>query len=345
MADVVVEGLSKRFGATTALDAVSLAIPDGSFVALLGPSGCGKTTFLRLLAGLETPSAGRIRIGGVDVTELAPERRGLGMMFQSYALFPHMTVAENLRFPLRMRGVGTRPEQAVRVAEALRLVRLDELGARFPSQLSGGQQQRVALARALIADPPVLLLDEPLSNLDAQLRKDMQVELIELHRKIGLTTVLVTHDQDEALSLADVVVLMRTGQIEQIGSPRDIYRHPATIFAARFLGAANVIPVQVSRGVATLGSGVTIPAAHAPDGAHHLVLRQEDLWLRAARADQDLAVPATIVAVAFHGASLRVVVRVGDHRVALQASADDGATWRAGDFAQLCWRREAGIFL
>jgi putative spermidine/putrescine transport system ATP-binding protein len=345
MADVGVEGLSKRFGTTSALDAVSLAIPDGSFVALLGPSGCGKTTFLRLLAGLETPSAGRIRIGGIDVTDLAPERRGLGMMFQSYALFPHMTVAENLRFPLRMRGAGSREEQASRVGEALRLVRLDELGARFPRELSGGQQQRVALARALIADPPVLLLDEPLSNLDAQLRKDMQVELIELHRKIGLTTVLVTHDQDEALSLADVVVLMRAGRIEQIGSPRDIYRQPATIFAARFLGAANVIPVQVAHGVATLAPGITVPAPLAPEGAHHLVLRQEDLRLRAACDDQELAVPAAIVAVAFHGASLRVVVQVGAQRVALQVSADDAATWRVGDLAQLCWRREAAVFL
>ena len=345
MADVTVEGLTKRFGATAALDTVSLAIPDGSFVALLGPSGCGKTTFLRLLAGLETPSAGRIRIGGQDVTELPPERRGLGMMFQSYALFPHMNVQENLRFPLRMRGLGTRADQATRVAQALQLVRLDELGTRFPRQLSGGQQQRVALARALIADPPVLLLDEPLSNLDAQLRKDMQVELIELHRKIGLTTVLVTHDQDEALSLADVVVLMRAGRIEQIGTPRDIYRRPASIFAARFLGAANVIPVEVARGHVILAPSVAVPAPASRDGRYHLILRQEELRLAAQRADHEVSVPASIVAVAFHGASLRIVVEVGEHRLSLLAPAGDGPVWRAGDRAELCWNPAAGILL
>ncbi len=345
MADVTVEGLTKRFGAATALDAVSLSIPDGSFVALLGPSGCGKTTFLRLLAGLETPSAGRIRIGGVDVTAFPPERRGLGMMFQSYALFPHMTVAENLRFPLRMRNIGAPEEQAARVAEALHLVRLDELGARFPRQLSGGQQQRVALARALIADPPVLLLDEPLSNLDAQLRRDMQVELIELHHKIGLTTVLVTHDQDEALSLADVVVLMRAGQIEQIGSPRHIYRRPATIFAARFLGAANVVRVQVARGQAMLAPGILVPAPGARDGERHLVLRQEELRLDATRGAEEVSVPAQVVAVAFHGASLRIVVQVGAHRLSLLAPAGVAPSWNSGDLAQLCWPLEAGILL
>jgi ABC-type Fe3+/spermidine/putrescine transport system ATPase subunit len=277
MAGVVVESLTKRFGAIAALDRVSVSIPDGALVALLGPSGCGKTTFLRLLAGLETPDGGTIRIGDNDVTALPPERRGLGMMFQSYALFPHMTVAENLRFPLRMRRIGERAAQDMRVADALRLVRMEGFAERYPRQLSGGQQQRVALARAVIADPPVLLLDEPLSNLDALLRKEMQLELIELHRKIGLTTVLVTHDQEEALSLADRVVLMRDGRIEQIDTPRDIYRHPRTPFAASFIGAANLIPVTVTAGRAAIAPGVSVAAPGIADGARILVLRQEDL--------------------------------------------------------------------
>ena len=335
MADVTVANLTKRFGTTAALDAVDLEIADGSFTALLGPSGCGKTTFLRLLAGLETPSAGTIRIGGTDVTTLPPERRGLGMMFQSYALFPHMSVADNLRFPLRMRGLGDRAEQERRVADALKLVRMEPLARRFPRELSGGQQQRVALARALIADPPVLLLDEPLSTLDAQLRKDMQVELMELHRKVGLTTVLVTHDQDEALSLADRVVLMRAGRIEQIGAPRAIYRQPATAFAASFLGAANLVPVTVRAGWAEIDGVGRVPLVSSRDGARQLVLRQEDLRLRAAPRDGEVAVPARVVAVAYHGAGLRIVVEVGALRLNVLGGADE--IWRAGDDVQLCW--------
>jgi ABC-type Fe3+/spermidine/putrescine transport system ATPase subunit len=324
MAELRVDGLSKRFGAAVALDGVDLSIRDGAFVALLGPSGCGKTTFLRLLAGLEAPSAGTIRIGGADVTGLPPERRGLGMMFQSYALFPHMTVAGNLRFPLRMRALGDRAAQEGKVREALRLVRLEGLEDRHPRQLSGGQQQRVALARALVADPPVLLLDEPLSNLDAQLRKDMQVELMELHRKIGLTTILVTHDQDEALSLADFVVLMRAGRIEQAGPPREIYARPATAFAARFLGAANVVPAMV-------------------DGARQLVLRQEELSLRAAPLDGEASLPARVVAIAFHGPGLRVVVEAGPHRLDVLAPPD--LALRPGDAAMLCWQPGKALLL
>jgi putative spermidine/putrescine transport system ATP-binding protein len=343
MAEVAVRNLTKRFGDVAALDAVDLEIPDGSFTALLGPSGCGKTTFLRLLAGLETPSAGTIRIGGVDVTALPPEKRGLGMMFQSYALFPHMSVAENLRFPLRMRGLGDRAAQARRVEEALRLVRMETMADRLPRALSGGQQQRVALARALIADPPVLLLDEPLSNLDAQLRKDMQVELMELHRKVGLTTVLVTHDQDEALSLADRVVLMRAGRIEQIGAPRDIYRRPATPFAASFLGAANLIPVTVREGWGEIAGVGRVPLVAAPAGERQLVLRQEDLALRAGPGDGEVSVPVRVVAVAYHGAGLRIVVEVGDLRLNVLGAADE--PWRPGDAARLCWSPAGALVL
>ena len=345
MASVDVKTLTKRFGAVTALDAVSLAIPDGALLAVLGPSGCGKTTFLRLLAGLETPDAGAIRIGTADVTALPPERRGLGMMFQSYALFPHMTVAENLRFPLKMRRLGERRDQDRRIAAALRLVRMEGFADRFPRQLSGGQQQRVALARAVIADPPVLLLDEPLSNLDALLRKEMQVELIELHRKIGLTTVLVTHDQEEALSLADRVVLMKDGRIEQVGSPREIYGNPATPFAASFIGAANLLPVTVSGAQAMLAPGVAVPAPAGPDGARFLVLRQEELTLRSQPLAGETAVPAKVVAVAYHGAQCRAVVEVGEHRVTLLLPAAAVDAWPAGAETMLCWPREAARLL
>ena len=344
MAGVVVEHLTKRFGATAALDGVSVTIPDGALVALLGPSGCGKTTFLRLLAGLETPDGGAIRIGADDVTALPPERRGLGMMFQSYALFPHMNVAENLRFPLRMRRIGDRAAQDARVADALRLVRMEGYAARYPRQLSGGQQQRVALARAVIADPPVLLLDEPLSNLDALLRKEMQLELIELHRKIGLTTVLVTHDQEEALSLADKVVLMRNGRIEQTAPPRDIYRHPQTPFAASFIGAANLVPVTVTDGRAAIAPGVSVAAPGVADGARILVLRQEDLALRAAPLAGEAAAPARVVTVAYHGAQCRVVAAVGEHRVTLLMPVGAADAW-AQHAAMLCWRPVNANFL
>jgi putative spermidine/putrescine transport system ATP-binding protein len=336
MAGVVVENLTKRFGASAAVDRVSLAVPDGAIVAILGPSGCGKTTFLRLLAGLETPDGGTIRIGAADVTGLPPERRGLGMMFQSYALFPHMTVAENLHFPLKMRRIDHRAAQT-RVADALRLVRMEGFADRYPRQLSGGQQQRVALARAIIADPPVLLLDEPLSNLDAQLRKEMQVELIELHRKIGLTTVLVTHDQEEALSLAGLVVLMRAGRIEQIGSPHDIYRNPQTAFAASFIGSANLIPVRVAKGEAVIASGLTVALPGAKDGEGLLVLRQEDLALRAQPLAGEVALAASVLAIAYHGAQCRIVAALGDHRVTLVMPAGAAAAWSVGAAGLLCW--------
>jgi ABC-type Fe3+/spermidine/putrescine transport system ATPase subunit len=336
MAGVVVENLEKRFGATAAVDRVSLDVPDGAIVAILGPSGCGKTTFLRLLAGLEAPDGGTIRIGAADVTALPPERRGLGMMFQSYALFPHMTVAENLRFPLKMRRIDSRAAQT-RVADALRLVRMEGFSERYPRQLSGGQQQRVALARAIIADPPVLLLDEPLSNLDAQLRKEMQVELIELHRKIGLTTVLVTHDQEEALSLADVVVLMRAGRIEQTGAPQDIYRNPRTAFAASFLGSANLIPVSVTDGQAVIAPGLTVAMPGAKDGEGLLVLRQEDLSLRRQPLAGEVALAASVVAIAFNGAQCRIVAALAEHRVTLVMPASAAAAWSGGAAGMLCW--------
>jgi ABC-type Fe3+/spermidine/putrescine transport system ATPase subunit len=338
MATVTIEGLSKHFGAVAALDRVGLSIPDGAFVAMLGPSGCGKTTLLRCLAGLETPDSGRILIGARDVTALPPERRGLGMMFQSYALFPHMTLAGNLRFPLKMRGQGDRAQQDARITAALRAIRMEGYGARYPREISGGQQQRVALARAIIDEPPVLLLDEPLSNLDALLRKQMQIELIELHRRTGLTTILVTHDQEEALSLADLVVLMNAGAIEQIGPPRDIYARPATAFAASFLGAANLLDIVVAAGAARTREGAPLGSLDAPDGPRRLVLRQEALALRAPPRAGEAALPARIVAVAFNGATSRVVVESEGQRLELVAPAAEAAALREGETTQLCFR-------
>jgi putative spermidine/putrescine transport system ATP-binding protein len=285
---VKLDGIKKSFGKVPVLHGISLDIAPGEFVSLLGASGCGKTTLLRIVAGLESASSGSVRIDGQNVTGLPPEDRDIAMMFQSYALLPHLSVAENVRFPLRMRRIGGRDEQRQRVAAALETVQLAHLADRKPRQLSGGQQQRVALARAIVSNPKVLLLDEPLSNLDARLREDMQVELIEIHKRLGLTTLFVTHDQEEALSLSDRIVLLNAGRIEQEGKPGEIYARPATEFASNFLGAANILPARIEL------VGET-PVAILPDdqqlqllknetarGDVRIALRQEDIELTAA---------------------------------------------------------------
>jgi sn-glycerol 3-phosphate transport system ATP-binding protein len=242
---ISLRGVSKAWGATRAVDDVSFEAPAGRFVVLLGPSGCGKSTTLRLIAGLEEVTSGRISIGERDVTALPPARRGISMVFQSYALFPHLSVAENIQFGLKVRGVDphARAKRLARVAELLGLAQLLE---RKPSQLSGGQQQRVALGRAIIAETPVCLMDEPLSNLDAQLRHEMRREIRALQRKLGITMVYVTHDQTEAMTMADQVVLLRDGRIEQDGTPEALYNRPATAFTARFIGTPPMNVVNLS---------------------------------------------------------------------------------------------------
>jgi putative spermidine/putrescine transport system ATP-binding protein len=252
---IELESLSRHFGAVKAVDSIDLHIEDGRFYVLLGPSGCGKSTTLRLIAGLEAPTSGRVVIGGEDMTVVAPHKRDLGLVFQSYALFPHMTVARNIAFGLNMRGVD-RADTDARVAKALSLVQLDGYGDRRPSQLSGGQQQRVALARALVIEPRALLLDEPLSNLDKKLRDEMRGQIREIQVRLGITTVMVTHDQEEALALGDRIVVMRDGRIEQIGSPEDLYRRPASRFVAGFIGDANLL-----EGVLTGDGFLTVDAA------------------------------------------------------------------------------------
>ncbi|MCW5720533.1 MAG: ABC transporter ATP-binding protein [Devosia sp.] len=285
MAEVRLQTIRKSFNKTAVLHGISLDIRSGEFISLLGASGCGKTTLLRIVAGLEGVTEGRVEIDGRDVTSLAPEKRDIAMMFQSYALLPHLSVAENVRFPLRMRGIGNRDEQAEKVRAALETVQLGHLAERKPRQLSGGQQQRVALARAIVSNPKVLLLDEPLSNLDARLREDMQVELIEIHRRLALTTIFVTHDQEEALSLSDRIVLLNAGRIEQQGTPDEIYNQPATSFASNFIGSANLVPAEIVDGpqgpVARLGDGqeLALATGETARGTATLAIRQEDLSL------------------------------------------------------------------
>jgi iron(III) transport system ATP-binding protein/putative spermidine/putrescine transport system ATP-binding protein len=335
MSAVELSAIRKSFGATPVLHGVSLSIESGSFVSLLGASGCGKTTLLRIVAGLEGVDSGSVSIGGRDVTSLPPEKRDIAMMFQSYALLPHLSVAENVRFPLRMRRIGSRDEQDTKVRAALETVQLAHLADRRPRQLSGGQQQRVALARAIVSKPQVLLLDEPLSNLDARLREDMQVELIEIHRRIGLTTLFVTHDQEEALSLSDRVVLLNAGRIEQAGAPEEIYGAPGSAFASGFLGSANLVPAEIVDGptgpVARIADGQAVPlAATEPRrGRALLVLRQEDL--RIAPGEDGLV--GRVRARVYLGSRVRYVVAVGPEVVRVVASS--GATFRDGDAVKL----------
>ena len=319
-----ITAVHKRFGGFTALHEVSLSVARGSFVSLLGPSGCGKTTLLRIIAGLERPQRGRLVLDGTALTEIPPERRGIAMMFQSYALLPHMTVLENVRFPLRMQRTETATQQRERARAALEMVKLDAHAGKLPRQLSGGQQQRVALARAIVGEPKLLLLDEPLSNLDARLREDMQIELKDLQHRLGITTILVTHDQEEALSLSDRIVLMREGNVEQIGTALELYSAPATAFAADFIGAANLIPVSVThegeRWIGRLADGqeVTLPdAADMRPGERKLVVRQEDIRIAAQAPDEEswAAVAARVQARIYLGATARLVFQLGDGQV------------------------------
>jgi putative spermidine/putrescine transport system ATP-binding protein len=293
--DIRLEGITKRFGPTVAVRDIELSIADGSYCCLLGPSGCGKTTILRMIAGHEEPSEGQIRIGGQDVVGLAPVRRGTAMMFQAYALFPHMTVVDNVAYNLRMRGVG-KSERRERARAMLGRVHLDAFADRMPAQLSGGQQQRVALARALITNPRVLLLDEPLSALDEFLRLQMRGELRRLQRELGITFIHVTHTQLEAIALADLVVVMDQGRIEQAGSAREIFSEPKSAYVARFMGGQNVLAGEVSSiadGMATLqsvpGDRFVVPLAGVPGRQGELVhcsVRRDRVQLEKAYADQ-----------------------------------------------------------
>ncbi len=239
------QALGKQFGDFVAVHDMNLSIDRGEFISFLGPSGCGKTTTLQMIAGLLTPTTGKIFLDGVDITETPANKRGLGIVFQSYALFPHMTVTENVSFGLEMRGIA-KTERLERCRDTLAQVRLEQFSDRYPKELSGGQRQRVALARALVIEPPVLLLDEPLSNLDAKLREEMRIELRLLQQDIGVTTILVTHDQEEALSMSDRIVVMQEGEVSQIAAPLELYERPASTFVSHFVGKTNLVQGQVT---------------------------------------------------------------------------------------------------
>src|SRR3954463_14858709 len=344
MARLQLIDLSKRYAEHTAVAGVTLDVSDGEFLVLLGPSGCGKTTTLRMIAGLVEPSGGATRIGGVDVTYLPPWRRNTGMVFQSYALFPHMTVAENVAFGLEMRKFAKADIDA-RTREALRLVRLEGFATRLPRQLSGGQQQRVALARALAIRPDVLLLDEPLSNLDAKLREEVRIEIRELQRQLGLTTIMVTHDQEEALTVADRLVVMADGEIRQIGSQRDLYERPADRFVAGFVGRSTFLDGRVTApGEFLTAGGLRLQCRNdAVPGPASLALRPERLGLDA--AGQDNCLPGRVEFVSYLGAVLEVHVRLSPaDRVVVQLPNRGGAARaNVGDAVEVGWQRDAGM--
>ncbi|MEV6830929.1 ABC transporter ATP-binding protein [Amycolatopsis sp. NPDC051102] len=305
------DGVSRSFGTANALRGLDLAIARGEFVALLGPSGCGKSTALNCLAGLLPLTEGSIWLDDARIDGQPPERRGFGMVFQNYALFPHLSVRANVGFGLKMRKVG-RAEARRRVDEALRLVQLTEHAAKFPAQLSGGQQQRVAIARAVVLEPPVVLMDEPLSNLDAKLRLEMRMEIRRLHQTLGLTTVYVTHDQEEALSLADRLVVLREGTVQQIGTPEEVYAQPVNSYVASFMGYRNLLDVTVT---GAAGSSVTVEGAGVrltgrgslAEGPAKVAIRPEDFVVGEGTEN---ALDVTVEIVEYHGRELSVSARL-----------------------------------
>ena len=311
MATVVLDRIGRRFGEFLAVDDFSLEVAEGELLVLLGPSGCGKTTTLRMIAGFIEASAGTVRIGDRDVTQEPPYRRNIGVVFQNYALFPHLTVFENVAFGLRRRRTPA-ADIATRVERALALVKLEALAQRLPRQLSGGQQQRVALARALVIEPDVLLLDEPLSNLDAKLRHDVRQEIRRLQQMLKITTIMVTHDQDEAMSMGDRLVVMNSGRVQQIGSPQDLYRMPSNLFVASFIGQANFLEGRPERdgSVFVTRSGLAIACAHAAPESRSLMIRPETIEVLDPSVAGPNVFPATLEVVTYLGSASELTVRL-----------------------------------
>ena len=349
-ADLSLVGVSKRFPGFTAIDNLDLDIPAGSFFALLGPSGCGKTTTLRLVAGLEEPTQGKILIGGKDVTNTTSYQRPVNTVFQSYALFPHMTILENVAFGLRRRKIADAEKLA---KEALELVELAHVANRKPSQLSGGQQQRVALARAVVNRPALLLLDEPLGALDLKLRRQMQLELKDIQSEVGLTFLHVTHDQEEAMTMADTVAVMNQGRIEQMGAPESLYELPTTAFVATFLGQSNLFTGEVTGSsasnmtVAVAGVGIVVPLdrAQVHRGVVTIGVRPEKVTLHRAKpsgSDRTILGPGRVTDASFSGVSTQYTVAVpgfGDVTVFAQ-NTSPGDNARPGDEVYLSWSPE-----
>ena len=317
---ISIRSLTKRYGNQVALINFNLDVLGGEFISLLGPSGCGKTTALNCIAGLVEADEGRVELDGNDLQRLPPEKRRFGMVFQNYALFPHLTVGRNVAFGLEMEGAGSRAMIARRVRDVLSLVRLEHLRDRYPAQLSGGQQQRVALARALVTEPRLILMDEPLSNLDAKLRLEMRVEIRRLHQALGLTTIYVTHDQQEALSLSDRIVLMRDGIIQQVGTPEEVYAEPQSAFVANFLGYRNLLPVTVRRLEADVAT-VVRPEGFELTGARRgnlevggpavAAIRPEDIEVLSASGHDPSALEASIELSEFAGDAFELSAEVG----------------------------------
>jgi len=338
--EVRLEDLSRHYGPVVALDHLDLTLAPGELIALLGPSGCGKTTTLRLLAGLEDADTGRITVGGKDVTGLSAAKRDMGMVFQAYSLFPNMTVRQNVAFGLRVRKISA-DQRDKRALEMLDLVGLSAQADRYSHQLSGGQQQRVALARALAIEPQVLLLDEPLSALDAKVRAQLRDEIRRIQLEVGITTLFVTHDQEEALAIADRVGVMRDGRLEQLAPPTEVYSRPATSFVAEFVGLSNRLPGEVRDGEVHV-RGITLPLVErdVPGGQVVALVRPEAVSLASDAAAESGPLTGAVIAVTFLGATSRVTVDLGDTTVLAQLPTSDAAALSAGSRVTLAIRRD-----
>ncbi|NWN91922.1 spermidine/putrescine ABC transporter ATP-binding protein PotA [Marinobacter adhaerens] len=344
---LTLSGISKQFDGKTILDELSLTIGDGEFITLLGPSGCGKTTLLRMMAGFDHPDRGSVTLSGTDITQTPPERRPLNTVFQNYALFPHMSVFDNVAYGLKMEK---RPKTEIRerVEEALAMVQLEDFSGRKPHQLSGGQQQRVAIARAVVKRPKMLLLDEPLSALDYKLRRTMQVELKRLQRELGITFVFVTHDQEEALSMSDRIVVLKDGYIQQLGTPREVYERPANVFTARFIGQTNFFPGRVTRvdgkrisvDVLGLNRELNTPSFRVSvNQLLHVLLRPEDI--RVLAPEDTEGVPGKIIERNYKGSTLDSVIELEDGREVMASEffdEDDPAfDYSLGERVRVSW--------
>jgi putative spermidine/putrescine transport system ATP-binding protein len=341
-----VDGLTKRYGQTVALEPTELAVTSGEFVTLLGPSGSGKTTLLQMICGLVEPTRGRILIDGRDETLTPVYQRDIGLVFQHYALFPHLTVAENVAFPLRMRGKST-GEIERRVAEALEMVQLGDLSHRFPRELSGGQQQRVALARCFVYQPSVILMDEPLGALDKKLREHMQVEIKRLHREMRATIIYVTHDQEEALALSDRICLMNHARVEQIGTPQEIYARPRTAFAADFIGISNIFRGRIEQGsdgqplLATPHGVFRLAADDVPDRTEAaIVVRPEHLELGDGGVNR---ITGSVAEMVYAGSETRILVDVAGSETITVRVPTGAPVPRLGEAVAVSWRPEAAV--
>jgi len=346
--DLRLTNVTKRFGSFAAVDDLTLVVPQGSFFALLGPSGCGKTTTLRMVAGLEEPTSGSVHLGDQDITNAKAYRRPVNTVFQNYALFPHLDVFENVAFGLRRRGTADVKQQ---VEQALELVELPHLARRKPAQLSGGQQQRIALARAIVNRPQVLLLDEPLGALDLKLRRQMQIELKRIQTEVGITFIHVTHDQEEAMTMADTVAVMNGGHLEQLGAPLSLYERPSTVFVANFLGQSNLLPARrtgadAGRAVVECGGqSLAVPADRAPTGENELLVgvRPEKIQLRAPGADvatgENRVSGGRVLDASFAGVSTQYLVRLpsGQDAVVFAQNLGLGERFPAGTAVDLVW--------